>query len=54
MKTINVQLNKTNILIMVFILLLIIGIVIMITKNSCKCEFPDLQKYDNKFATNVE
>ncbi len=54
MKVINIQLNTTNILLLLFILLLIIGITIIITKNTCKCDCPNLQKYDNKFATNVE
>lgn len=54
MKAFNIQLNTTTILLLLFVILLIIGTTVIITKNVNKCECPNLQKYDNKFETNVE
>jgi hypothetical protein len=54
MKVNSIELTSGNILISIVILFLIILVTVIITKSISKCECPNLQKYDNKFATNVE
>ena len=58
MKVNSIELTSGNILISIVIIFLIILITVIITKSTykceCNCECPNLQKYDNKFATTVE
>lgn len=54
MKVNNIELTSGNILIFIVIVFLIILITIIITKWVYKCDCPNLQKYDNKFAVIAE
>jgi len=54
MKVNNIELTYEHILISIIVIFLIVSVTIIITRQISKCDCPDLQKYDNKFATTAE
>jgi hypothetical protein len=52
MKIFDSTVSSNLLLIIIVIYFLTILITVIITRSTCKCDCPNLQKYQNKFAQN--